>query len=364
MSGQFEYDVGPQPTETDGEASDDRGRIDGVLDSPWVVGFVGGGGTFLAVYAIMYQLASALLAAGTMSASEEAPTRRVLAGLTMLVSHGGTLELPDETMGNSLFTVFTPHISAIITVLALLAAGYLLVRYLATDDLVATGKAAASAGGVFLTSYVVLSVLLAAFTRWTPSGDTGDATGTPGSGVTDATEPETISVAADLSLVLTVGGTVVAFLTLGGLLALYVTFGTGGRETARVEPVDQPTEHETDAVDHDGEDADARAEKPPRTGEGDEPLRTDRKPAPDSRSASRIGAPEPPRRSVDPERRDAGYTAGNAARDVNGGEPEWNADGRESARNADGENAERNAEEDQSRRNVDPRDRYGTDLPE
>ncbi|ELY78817.1 hypothetical protein [Natrinema pallidum] len=214
----FEYDKGPRleddttPPESDDDAdADERPAPDAgdrrIAVAPWKAGSVAGVSAFVIVFAAFYQLITAYAATGSYGQGDSGPSNWVIAGLTTLANHGAAIQQGGEPIdGIGMYPVgLVPSVSALIPAVVLLAAGYFLVRYVALE----TRREAGVAVGAFLVSYVVLAVGLAVLAQWTPG------TGTEGM------EEGAITAATDLSLIVTVGGTVLTFALLGaGVAAL------------------------------------------------------------------------------------------------------------------------------------------------
>ncbi|AHG01171.1 hypothetical protein HALLA_18735 [Halostagnicola larsenii XH-48] len=239
MDRQLEYDKGPAydtgpavDEQEDGTDSDDASRSDddpgrgesGLVESAGRSSRVGlgfGVGSFVAVYAVLYHLIGTMFATGLFTAGEQEPSRWVITGISMLVSHGATMlngEEPVQT-GYSIYTSLSSHLTALVPVVVLSIAGYLLVRTLWEASLEETVRNSAIAGMVCTASYVVLSVVLATISIWDLEGESGGtASGAAGTG-----EAEAITVAVDSSLVLTTAGTVLTFTLLGGAVAVFIS---------------------------------------------------------------------------------------------------------------------------------------------
>ncbi len=240
MDRQLEYDKGPavdeQETATDsddaaprddassGNGGDSGHEELGLVESARRSGKAGlgfGVGSFVVVYALSYQLAAAMFSGGMFAGAEDQPSRWIVAGLTMLGSHGAQIIEGEESvqMAFSVYGSLTSHVSAFVPVLVLSLAGFLLVRYLRTSRFEETVRNSAIAGSVFVSSYVLLAVALAEVATWAPEEAETAGGGTAGTGE----ESDAIAVAVDSSMVLTTTGTVVAFLVVGGLVAVVLT---------------------------------------------------------------------------------------------------------------------------------------------
>ncbi|WP_226004748.1 hypothetical protein [Natrinema salinisoli] len=214
----FEYEKGPdledeEPiTERDDDGDEDepagdaprRGRTRFAVP-PWKAGAISGASAFAVVLAATYQLVGAMFAGGMFSGVEEQPSRLVVTGLVTLGSHGATLEQDEEVIRGAFGFIrgLTSHVSALVPIVVLVVAGYLLVRYVRLE----TRQEAGLALGSLVLCYVLPTAALAAIARWTPE-DTGGAQ-----------EAETIAVATDLSLVATIGGTALTFVVIGAGIA-------------------------------------------------------------------------------------------------------------------------------------------------
>lgn len=223
MSGErrLEYDKGPslEQDEPAGDADDRGSDEDGenrddpasagrrvVICPSWMAGLVSGAGAFAAVFAVTYQLARAMTAAGSFSGAENDPSQWAITGITMLGSHGGSIEEGGEPI--DVFVpqgFFTSHVSALVPVVVLAIAGYLLVRHVRLE----TRVDGAVAFGAMALSYVVLAVALARVATWSPQES---VTGT-------GDDAAVIAVATDASLVVSTGVTVLVFATLGAAIA-------------------------------------------------------------------------------------------------------------------------------------------------
>ncbi|MDJ1432640.1 hypothetical protein [Halostagnicola sp. A-GB9-2] len=108
MDRQLEYDKGPAVDEQEdevgsGDASsggDDPGRdglaLVGSVVRSSKVGLGFGVGSFVAVYAICYQLVGAMFSAGLFAGGDQEPSRWVVTGLTVLGSQGATIMNGEE----------------------------------------------------------------------------------------------------------------------------------------------------------------------------------------------------------------------------------------------------------------------------
>jgi hypothetical protein len=254
----LEYDKGPsleddpveptERTESEGENADSRnptGRGERVLVAvaPWKAGPVAGVGAFVAVYVVMYQLASSMIAGGTFARAENEPSQWVIAGMTMLGSHGAPIEEGGEQVQGAYASMgmLASHVSALIPLVALVVVGYLLVRYVRFE----TAADAGLAIGTTAVAYVVPTVVLGLFSRWSP------AETEPAPGETNP-EPETLAIAVDASTVISTTLSVALFVAIGAALAALprllesAPLETTTAEPTAVESIDtEPTETET-----------------------------------------------------------------------------------------------------------------------
>ena len=263
MDRQLEYDKGPEydtgpaadeqenGTDSDDASSsgDDPGRGEpGLVESASRSSRIGlgfGVGSFVAVYAVLYHVIGSMFAAGLFTGGDQEPSRWVITGISMLVSHGATMlngEEPVQT-GYSIYTSLSSHLTALVPVVVLSIAGYLLVRTLREASIEEMIRNSAIAGTICTASYVVLSVVLATISIWDlEESDTEITSVAPG-----ANEAETIAVAVDSSLVLTTAGTVLTFTLLGGTVAMFVSHFLDRTDTVRSR-VGDPPQSESDEV--------------------------------------------------------------------------------------------------------------------
>lgn len=214
----FEYDKGPDledeepaaENDTDGDGSDPvdappRGRTQ-LPVPPWKAGAVSGASAFAVVFAVTYQLVGAMFAGGLFGGAEDQPSRWVTTGLVMLGSHGATIEHGEETIRGAFGFVrgLTSHVSALVPIVVLVVAGYLLVRSVRLE----TRQDAGLALGSLIACYIVPTAALAALARWTPETSPNSAQ-----------EAETIAIATDLSLIVAIGGTTITFVAIGAAIA-------------------------------------------------------------------------------------------------------------------------------------------------
>ncbi|ELY79597.1 hypothetical protein [Natrinema gari] len=214
----FEYDKGPRledeatPPESDADAAEDERPAPDAGDrrvtvAPWTAGSVAGVSAFAIVFAVFYQLSTAYAAMGSYGQGDSDPSNWIIAGLTTLANHGVTIQQGGEPIdGFGMYpVVLVSPVSALLPAVVLLAAGYVLIRYVALE----TRREGGLAVGACCASYVVLASGLSVLARWTP--ETG----------TEGMEEGAITVATDLSLIVTVGGTVLTFALIGaGVAAL------------------------------------------------------------------------------------------------------------------------------------------------
>ncbi|QCS40893.1 hypothetical protein [Natrinema versiforme] len=215
MSSNQQYETGPslederEPDESedggDGGNGDDptdgpRRRRRKLAVSPWKAGLASGVSAFAVVYAVAYHFVSVLIAVSGTGADDE-PSRWILAGLVTLGSHGAPIEQGGESIGFGfrMGQGFLSHVTALVPVVVLLVAGYLLVRSVRLE----TRSDAGLALGSFGLSYLAIAVGLSLIATWTPEG----------------TNPEPITVPTDVSFFLTIGGTVVVFVAIGAAVA-------------------------------------------------------------------------------------------------------------------------------------------------
>ncbi|WP_226482116.1 hypothetical protein [Natrinema amylolyticum] len=168
--------------------------------SPWKAGLVSGASALAVVYAVAYHLVSVLIATSGTGAEDE-PSRWILAGFVTLGSHGAPIEQSGEPIGFAfrMDQGFISHVTALVPVVVLLVAGYLLVRSVRLETRADAGLALGSFG----LSYLAVAIALSLLATWTPEG----------------TDPEPIAVPTDASLLLTIGGTVVFFVAIGAAVA-------------------------------------------------------------------------------------------------------------------------------------------------
>ncbi|MFC4439798.1 MULTISPECIES: hypothetical protein [Natrialbaceae] len=223
MSGErrLEYDRGPSledepadSAEADEPADEGREREertdDGGLQfvvAPWKAGALFGASAFAVVFAVIYQLTGSRLAAGFGSLAENEPSQWALAGVSMLASHGGTIEYGGEPiqLGRQPAGVLTSDTTALVPVVVFVLAGYLLVRYVRLE----TSRDAGLAIGVTIASYVALATALARLATWAPE---------EGEFAPEA-DPDVVAVAVDGSLLFSMGSSVILFVTLGAAVA-------------------------------------------------------------------------------------------------------------------------------------------------
>lgn len=212
MSSGRRYETGPSleddraSSDTDGDGTgenESNERSDGrrqVLVAPWKAGAASGVSAFALVFLVSFQLVGVMFAGGLFRA-ESQPSRWIATGWTMLASHGATVEIGEETIRGGFGTVrsITSHVTALVPVIVLLVAGYLVVRYVRLE----TRREAGIALGSFSVSYLALAVGLSMVATWTPEG----------------ADAETISVPTDWAMLLTTAGTVVAFVAIGAAVA-------------------------------------------------------------------------------------------------------------------------------------------------
>lgn len=209
----FEYEKGPRPEDvqsldesedgSDDDPSDERDRLAGPIAS-LVAGLVSGVAAFATMLAITYQLVASKDAAGYYGGAEgEGPTRWVMTRLTGLANHGAPIEVGGEPMEGTFavrsYTGLASDITALVPVVVLLAVGYLLVRYVRLESRLDAGVAVGSS----VASYVVLAVVIARNTEWTPEGD----------------EAEPLTVATDAGAIMALTRTALVFVVIGAAVA-------------------------------------------------------------------------------------------------------------------------------------------------
>ncbi|SEQ74476.1 hypothetical protein [Natrinema salaciae] len=216
----FEYDKGPdladeEPVAEGDDGDDDendpaggatqRGRTRFAVP-PWKAGAVSGVSAFAVVLAATYQLVGAMFGGGMFGGVEAQPSRWVVTGLVTLGSHGATIKQGEETIrgGFGFVRGLTSHVSALVPIVVLVVAGYLLVRYVRLE----TRRDGGLALGSLVLCYVVPTAALAGIARWTLETDTNGAQ-----------EAETIAVAMDSSLFVAIGGTALTFVVVGAGIA-------------------------------------------------------------------------------------------------------------------------------------------------
>lgn len=213
----FEYEKGPDledepvPEESD-TGGDESGSNDGrdgrrrLTVSPWKAGALTGVSAFAVVFAVTYQLVGAMYAGGLFAGVGDKPSRLTATGLTILGSHGATIDHGDETIRGAFgaFRGLTTHVSALVPVVVLLGAAFLLVRYVRLE----THREAGRTLGSLVLCYVGSTAGLVTVARWTAEGGSGGPR-----------EPKTIAVAADPSLLVAIGGTALTFVAIGAAVA-------------------------------------------------------------------------------------------------------------------------------------------------
>lgn len=224
MSGErrLEYDKGPslEDEERPPEESADRDTGEGgegtepaddgrpsVVLAPWKAGAISGIGAFALVFVTIYQLVGAMFATGMFTRAENEPSQWVIAGLTVLGSHGATIEDSGEPIQGAYAPtgLLTSHVSALLPIVILALVGYLTVRYVRLE----TSRDAGLAIGTAVASYVALATVLALLATWAPEADEF---------APDA-DPNTIAVAVDASMLLSTAFSVLLFVTLGAAVA-------------------------------------------------------------------------------------------------------------------------------------------------
>ncbi|WP_254521669.1 hypothetical protein [Natrinema caseinilyticum] len=215
----FEYEKGPrlederETDESDSEAVGDDGSDDGphrerhqLVVRPWKAGAVAGVGAFTVVFAVLYQLAGAMVAGGAFGGSQDRPSRWVMTGLITLGNHGVTIEHGGETIRGGFGYVrgLTSHVGALVPIAVLLAAGYLLVRYVRLE----TRREAGLAIGSLIGSYIILVTGLSTIARWTPP-----------QALETTEEVQTVAAGTDLGTIVSVGTTAIVFVTIGAAVA-------------------------------------------------------------------------------------------------------------------------------------------------
>lgn len=215
----FEYDTGPRVEDgLDGETDaadgpdDGNGDGDGPTETDGSAGIVAsaaagigwGAGAFAVVFAAIYQVTAARLAMGGFISAETDVSQLGLTGVTMLASHGGTIEVDGEPIEGAAPATYTAglvnDITALLPAVVLVVAGSLLVRYVALE----TGLEAVLGLGGLVAGYVALGLVLAPIASWTPE---------------EGPDAETIAVAADLGTALGVARTALVFALVGAAIA-------------------------------------------------------------------------------------------------------------------------------------------------
>ena len=213
-----EFDKGPVPERSpppnsntsadndqspDGDGGDDGDgdgdqhyRVTLPVDYPrLLVGAGAGVGAFLTVYLVFYQ------AMGSQYGwvDEELPSDWVLTGLGMLANQGATLEYGEEAVPLDFgFVIGISPIAALIPVVVLVFAGYVLARLLELR----TPRDALITGIALACSYGLLNAVLARFATFTPDEEMRrGAAANPADG---QEELETFAVAIDSSLLVAV----------------------------------------------------------------------------------------------------------------------------------------------------------------
>ncbi|WP_293032157.1 hypothetical protein [Natronococcus sp.] len=217
----LEYDKGPSledespeddPNDGDGDPdrSVERDRRPTVEAPPWAVGAALGLGAFAAVFLASYQLAGSLFGTGLFAQVENEPSQWVISSFTMLGSHGAVIMEGEEAARglHAPMGMFASHVSALVPLLVLGLVGYLLARYVRLESLRSAGVLV----GTLTATYVVPLVALGTVTQWAPE-ESDPAAGEVGS------EPEMLSVAVDVSMVLSTTLSVALFVSIGAAVA-------------------------------------------------------------------------------------------------------------------------------------------------
>ncbi|QLG49871.1 hypothetical protein [Natrinema halophilum] len=215
----FEYEKGPSLTnEQETDDSDSEDGVDGDPDDtnqrertrlvvqPWKAGTVSGVSAFVVVFTVLYNFVGAMVAGGLFNGPENKPSRWVVTGLMTLGNHGVTIEQGEETIQGAfgLGRGLTSHVTALVPVVVLLTAGYLLVRHVRLE----TRREVGFALGSLVMSYIILLIGLAMTAQWTPE----QASSTTEGGAT-------IAAATDLGTVVSVGTTALVFVAIGATVA-------------------------------------------------------------------------------------------------------------------------------------------------
>ena len=274
MERRLDYDIGPQSATDEGASAENEegeSRTSGSLKRGLAIGTV----AFFVVYAVTYQLSSAMMAVGYVEGTE--PSRWILAGLAMLGSHGAPLEAGGEPVpAEWLFGFLTP-VLAVVPIVVLTAAGFVLARRVATGSRGVLIRRTGTAGAAAVFAYVTLTTALARLARWTRGEANGG--GLIGGPVNDG--PITVVAPIDSSFLLTVSGTTAVFLGLGVLLALFVsdtkslTTTAAASRTETESDADSPagddSEQPSSPIDTDdvGSDENPQREEWPAEGDGD-----------------------------------------------------------------------------------------------
>ncbi|WP_394740917.1 hypothetical protein [Natronococcus roseus] len=217
----LEYDKGPsledEPRDDDPNDGDDpecaverSGRP--TVEAPaWAVGVASGVIAFAAVFLMSYQLAGSMFGTGLFAQVENEPSRWVMSSFTMLGSHGAVI-VEGEEAARGLYApmgMFASHVSALVPPLVLGVVGYLLARYVRLETL----RDAGILVGTLTATYVVPLVALGTVTQWVPEESDPDA-GEVGA------EQEVLSVAVDVSMVISTTLSVALFVSLGAAVAV------------------------------------------------------------------------------------------------------------------------------------------------
>jgi hypothetical protein len=201
---------GPDDGDDDPDRSIERGRRPPVEAPPWAVGAASGLGAFAAVFLVSYQLAGSLFGTGLFAQVENEPSRWVVSSFTMLGSHGAVI-VEGEEAARGLYApmgMFASHVTALVPLLVLGLVGYLLARYVRLE----TARSAGVLVGTLTATYVVPLVALGTVTRWAPEESD------PGAGEVGS-EPGMLSVAVDVSMVLSTTLSIALFVSLGAAVA-------------------------------------------------------------------------------------------------------------------------------------------------
>ncbi|ELY59221.1 hypothetical protein C491_07766 [Natronococcus amylolyticus DSM 10524] len=217
----LEYDKGPsledEPGDDDPNDGDDPERTAErsgrpTVEAPaWAVGVASGVIAFAAVFLMSHQLAGSMFGTGLFTQVENEPSRWMMSSFTMLGSHGAVI-VEGEEAAHGLYApmgMFASHVSALVPPLVLGVVGYLLARYVRLETLSDAGILV----GTLTATYVVPLVALGTATQWVPE-ESDPAAGEVGA------EQEVLSIAVDVSMVVSTTLSVALFVSLGAAVAV------------------------------------------------------------------------------------------------------------------------------------------------